>query len=1115
MCQNPLVCGFILVLIQIFSQLKDDMLKELLKQKLFCTGIATALLCVSSYGQSKEELAKDPKYVKHATNNLTLDKRFETSLFAAPPFVEYVTAVSADIDGTVYVSVDPNGSLGHIKGIGKIVTAKDTDGDGKADQFKDFVPHVASPRGGHIVAGTYYLLHPPYLTSYTDTDGDGVADKKKLLVTGFGGGIEHPRGADHTTNGARMGIDGWLYISVGDFGMTDAKSAAGEVVQLFGGGVARVRPDGSELEVYVYNTRNQFDVAISPTLELFTRDNTNDGKGWNLRVHHQVAESDMGYPRLYQNFPDEHLQSLADYGGGSGMGCLWLDEPGFPKDINNRLYTCDWTSGKVFMFDMKQDDATYKVEQKDFTKLVRATDMDVDGQSNLYLSDWQGGRFKFEGKGVPVSRVFMAKLKGYKAPAVPNFAKADEATLIKHLTGASASLRLQAQQHLINKGLSANTVKTLEAIAQDSKTHLHVRIAVLFTLKQGIGEKSHDLCKKLLADSSMRIYAMKALTDRKKQLNSVEPDLFIPFLSDTNPKVRLQAAVSLRRLNKYSEKSVDALIKMAASSWKENSVGKLGTMALPHLGSRALSGLGQTHTQAWQHYLKVFKSSDLKTQKALAYGLKTIHNPELIKALIADLTSNSVKEESRLIILDVLARLSHKEGKWDLKHWWGTRPHDEGPYYNGVKWEMTEAIISAIEKSFPGFGQASQLKVLDLISKNQIDPSKLKLEGVDTLFSALEAQAPNAQHISVLKKTALDKSRPWDVRAKAARKLSDFQNWQDPKAVTTKGKGKKKKTIVNDKLVKKSAELRKLAIPAILEVLAQWEKELPNLKAKSSSRDLVEASIQDFWTAPVVIKKDLTMLAELANKVSDEAATLAWKKIMFALYRTLGERVVEAQKIVESKVGLHNPGYYRAVADMYLLDKIFVERAKANLNWDYEGTRKAAKAVLDMHERRKSYANSPMLAAAGMAKAKEHALKNKGDIELGKTLFNKQGCIVCHAVNNAAVQKGPFMGTAGSQFTREFLIDSVLNPSLAIAQGFPTYQITPKPGKGNPAFGFLVDEDNTNYILMSSAGFYQKVVKEYQEKKEIIDGSMMPPGMVFTLNLHEFTSLIEYLKSKQ
>ena len=1089
------------------------MLKNLLK--LHCTGLASILLCATGLAQSNAELAKSPAYVKHTENNLTLDKRFQTTLFAAPPSVEYVTAVSADVDGTVYVSVDPNGSLGHIKGIGKIVTAKDTDGDGKADKFKDFVPHVASPRGGHIVAGTYYLLHPPFLTSYTDTDGDGVADKKKLLVKGFGGGIEHPRGADHTTNGARMGIDGWLYVSVGDFGMTDAKSAAGEVVQLFGGGVARVRPDGSELEVYVYNTRNQFDVAISPTLELFTRDNTNDGKGWNLRVHHQVAESDMGYPRLYQNFADEHLQSLADYGGGSGMGCLWLDEPGFPKDINNRLYTCDWTSGKVFMFDMKQDDATYKIEQKDFTKLVRATDIDVDGQSNLYLADWQGGRFKFAGKGVPVSRVFMAKLKDYKAAPVPNFAKADEATLLKHLAGPSSAIRLQAQQYLLKNGLSANASKALETIASDKSKHIHIRIAALFTLKQGLGEKSHSLAKKLLADSSITIYAMKALTDRKTQLSNVDVDLFIPYLSNANPKVRLQAAVSLRRLNKYSEKSVDALIKMAASSWKEDSVGKLGTKALPHLGSRALAGIGQSHEKAWKQYLKAFKAGDVKTQKALSYGLKTIHNSDMIKSLISEIVAKETKEESRLIILDVLARLSHKEGKWDLKHWWGTRPFDSGPYYKGTKWEMTGEIVAAIEKSFPLFGQASQLKVLDLVSKNQIDPSTLKLAGVDTLFSAFEAKIPSSQHVSVLKKTAMDKTRPWDVRAKAAKKLGFFETWQDPKAVTYKGKGKKRKEIVNEKLLKKSVELRKLAIPALLEVLAQWEKELPALKAKSASRDLVEATIQDYWTAAVSRKKDLPMLAEIANKVSDQAATLAWKKIMYAFYRPLGQKVVEAQKIIEGKAGLHNAGYYQAVADLYLLDDAFVKKAKANLNWDHEGTRKAAKAVMDMHERKKSYAKSPMLSTAGMEKAKQHALKNKGDIELGKALFNRQGCIACHAVNNAAIQKGPFMGTAGSQFTREFLIDSVLNPGVAIAQGFPTYQITPKPGKGNPAYGFLVDEDNTNYILMNSAGFYQKVVKEYQAKKEIIDGSMMPPGLVFTLNLHEFTSLIEYLKSKQ
>ena len=154
--------------------------------------------------------------------------------FASPPDAEYPTAISAAANGDVYISSDRNGSLGHNKEFGKIVRATDTDGDGKADQFVDFVPHVDSPRGGHFVGDTLYLIHPPYLSSFRDTNGDGVADEKKVLVNGFGWGIEHPRGADHTTNGVRMGIDGWLYISVGDFGMPDAEGADGTRLHLVG-----------------------------------------------------------------------------------------------------------------------------------------------------------------------------------------------------------------------------------------------------------------------------------------------------------------------------------------------------------------------------------------------------------------------------------------------------------------------------------------------------------------------------------------------------------------------------------------------------------------------------------------------------------------------------------------------------------------------------------------------------------------------------------------------------------------------------------------------------------------------------------------------------------------
>ena len=65
-----------------------------------------------------------------------------------------------------------------------------------------------------------------------------------------------------------------------------------------GGGIARVRPDGTELELVSRGQRNIYDVAISPLLDLFTRDNTNDGGGWNVRLSHVPQPTGAAVLRL-------------------------------------------------------------------------------------------------------------------------------------------------------------------------------------------------------------------------------------------------------------------------------------------------------------------------------------------------------------------------------------------------------------------------------------------------------------------------------------------------------------------------------------------------------------------------------------------------------------------------------------------------------------------------------------------------------------------------------------------------------------------------------------------------------------------------------------------------
>ncbi|MCA9268595.1 MAG: discoidin domain-containing protein, partial [Planctomycetales bacterium] len=229
---------------------------------------------------------------------------FDVSLFGAPPTVNYPVCLAAAPTGEVFVGVDEQGSLGKAPGGGKVLRCVDTDGDGRADKITTFAK-MDHPRGLVYDEGSLWVLHPPLLSVWHDDDRDGVADRSETLLTGISSEEVNRRGADHTTNGIRMGIDGWIYIAVGDFGFTDARGTDGARLARRGGGVVRVRPDGKELEIYSWGQRNILDVGIDPLLEMFTRDNTNDGGGWDIRLSHVIQSANYGYPSLFKNFNDE------------------------------------------------------------------------------------------------------------------------------------------------------------------------------------------------------------------------------------------------------------------------------------------------------------------------------------------------------------------------------------------------------------------------------------------------------------------------------------------------------------------------------------------------------------------------------------------------------------------------------------------------------------------------------------------------------------------------------------------------------------------------------------------------------------------------------------------
>ena len=139
----------------------------------------------------------------------------------------------------------------------------DTDGDGKADEVNTFAK-MDHPRGLIYDNGRLWVLHPPYLTLYEDTDRDGVADREKRLVSGISTDYVGKRGADHTTNGIRMGIDGWIYIAVGDFGFHNAVGADGRTLSRRGGGIVPELPAAPRAATYSYLDASGAAAAAAP-----------------------------------------------------------------------------------------------------------------------------------------------------------------------------------------------------------------------------------------------------------------------------------------------------------------------------------------------------------------------------------------------------------------------------------------------------------------------------------------------------------------------------------------------------------------------------------------------------------------------------------------------------------------------------------------------------------------------------------------------------------------------------------------------------------------------------------------------------------------------------------
>ncbi|HIE98889.1 MAG TPA: c-type cytochrome [Fuerstia sp.] len=678
---------------------------------------------------SAGELPELPEVVPSAGSSASIGDvqtppGFNVTLFGQPPTVNYPVCLTAAATGEVFVGVDEQGSLGKEPSRGKVLRCIDTDGDGVADQINQFAK-MDHPRGLIYDDGSLWVLHPPYLSVFRDTDGDGESDESEVLIEGISTEEVNKRGADHTTNGIRMGIDGWIYIAVGDFGFTKAVAQDGTTLSKRGGGIVRIRPDGTEMEIYSWGQRNILDVAIDPYMNIFTRDNTNDGGGWDIRVSHILQTANYGYPSLYKNFTQEIMPPLADYGGGSGCGSIYFHDERWPAEYRNLLLTCDWGTSIVHSHNMPGNAATFDPQQDVFLKIPRPTDIDVDASGRMYVSSWKNGKFAYDGPDVG----FVAQITpaDFVPKPVPDVQQLEDAALVDLLQHPSGTMRLHVQREILKRGnndrldgaeevFPALLHEKLFALASDHNKPLYSRVAAVFTLKQALGARANYQLLQLATDASLAEHCLRAVADRKSALNGVSPGPFLEALQNPNPRVQAAALIGLGRIMSHAlnngfvvsdvngEQSASEFAKSVANAILPLTIHATLSPAvdgddwrlphpervIPHVAVRALVDMYAVD--------ECIAAMNTPYRDGALWALKSMHNEHAINGLFKTL-STTRDEPLRREIWTTLIRLYHREGEFtdDSRSWWGTRPDTTGPYYDRQEWSESNRIADAIK----------------------------------------------------------------------------------------------------------------------------------------------------------------------------------------------------------------------------------------------------------------------------------------------------------------------------------------------------------------------------------------------------------------------------------
>jgi len=178
----------------------------------------TAWCCVAALGAAAVEPTVDdadlprlaPLANDEALASFAVSPGLRVEVAAAEPEIADPIAMSFDESGALYVVEMRDYSERRAEKLSRVKRLTDRDGDGRFETATVFLDGLAWATGIACWNGGVFVAASPDIVFAKDTDGDGVADEKKIV-------FENPaidsRNLEHQNGGFYWNLDNWIYPS--------------------------------------------------------------------------------------------------------------------------------------------------------------------------------------------------------------------------------------------------------------------------------------------------------------------------------------------------------------------------------------------------------------------------------------------------------------------------------------------------------------------------------------------------------------------------------------------------------------------------------------------------------------------------------------------------------------------------------------------------------------------------------------------------------------------------------------------------------------------------------------------------------------------------------------